>query len=171
MNDLYNAGLKDHIPGDVTLTWAEDNQGYLRQVPTRTEAARSGGTGVYYHISYIQPYLAVGLDVLPEQRGQPAPVGGLEQRGPLGVGQDVLQHQRVDVFSELIDGLLGLMLMMRLATSRNVGMPRFTVAGVPGEFLFRSGEADLESFDSPSEFSRSAPAMRASRLSRMSTMR
>ncbi|WP_158609387.1 glycosyl hydrolase 115 family protein [Micromonospora musae] len=52
MNDLYNAGLKDHIPDDVTLMWAEDNQGYLRQVPTRTEAARSGGNGVYYHISY-----------------------------------------------------------------------------------------------------------------------
>ncbi|MET7338558.1 glycosyl hydrolase 115 family protein [Nonomuraea sp. NPDC005650] len=52
MNDLYNAGLKDHIPADVTLMWAEDNQGYLRQVPTRTEAARSGGNGVYYHISY-----------------------------------------------------------------------------------------------------------------------
>ncbi|WP_165974681.1 glycosyl hydrolase 115 family protein [Nonomuraea deserti] len=52
MNDLYNAGLKDHIPGDVTLMWAEDNHGYLRQVPTRAEAARSGGNGVYYHISY-----------------------------------------------------------------------------------------------------------------------
>ncbi|WP_219536764.1 glycosyl hydrolase 115 family protein [Nonomuraea guangzhouensis] len=52
MNDLYNAGLKNYIPADVTLMWAEDNQGYLRQVPTRTEAARSGGNGVYYHISY-----------------------------------------------------------------------------------------------------------------------
>ncbi|MEU7749231.1 glycosyl hydrolase 115 family protein [Nonomuraea sp. NPDC049158] len=52
MNDLYNAGLKNYIPADVTLMWAEDNQGYLRQVPTRSEAARSGGNGVYYHISY-----------------------------------------------------------------------------------------------------------------------
>ncbi|MEV0618879.1 glycosyl hydrolase 115 family protein [Nonomuraea sp. NPDC050404] len=52
MNDLYNAGLKDHIPADVNLMWAEDNQGYLRQMPTRAEAARSGGNGVYYHISY-----------------------------------------------------------------------------------------------------------------------
>jgi hypothetical protein len=52
MGDLYNAGLKDYIPDDVTLMWAEDNQGQLRQVPTRSEAARSGGNGVYYHISY-----------------------------------------------------------------------------------------------------------------------
>ncbi|WP_103962127.1 glycosyl hydrolase 115 family protein [Nonomuraea solani] len=52
MNDLYNAGLKNHIPADVNLMWAEDNQGYLRQVPTRAEAARPGGNGVYYHISY-----------------------------------------------------------------------------------------------------------------------
>ncbi|WP_345580656.1 hypothetical protein [Nonomuraea rosea] len=43
----------------------------------------------------VQPYLAVGLDVLPEQRGQPAAVGGLEQLGPCGVGEDVLEHQGV----------------------------------------------------------------------------
>lgn len=52
MGDLYNDGLKDYIPEDVTLMWAEDNHGYLRQVPTRDEAARSGENGVYYHSSY-----------------------------------------------------------------------------------------------------------------------
>lgn len=52
MGDLYNAGLKAFIPDDVTLMWAEDNQGYLRQTPTPSEAAREGGNGVYYHISY-----------------------------------------------------------------------------------------------------------------------
>ncbi|MFJ3405091.1 glycosyl hydrolase 115 family protein [Promicromonospora sp. NPDC090134] len=52
MGDLYNAGLKDYIPDDVTLMWAEDNHGYLRQVPTASEAERSGGNGVYYHNSY-----------------------------------------------------------------------------------------------------------------------
>ena len=52
MADLYNAGLKAYIPGDVTLMWAEDNAGYLRQVPTRAEAARPGGNGIYYHSSY-----------------------------------------------------------------------------------------------------------------------
>jgi hypothetical protein len=52
MGDLYNSGLKAHIPPDVTLVWAEDNAGYVRQVPTAAEAARPGGNGVYYHSSY-----------------------------------------------------------------------------------------------------------------------
>lgn len=52
MGDLYNNGLKAHIPPDVTLVWAEDNAGYVRQVPTPTEAARPGGNGIYYHSSY-----------------------------------------------------------------------------------------------------------------------
>jgi len=52
MGNLYNSGLKAHIPPDVTIVWAEDNAGYVRQVPTRTEAARPGGNGIYYHSSY-----------------------------------------------------------------------------------------------------------------------
>jgi hypothetical protein len=47
---LYNAGLE--VPDDVTILWAEDNHGYLRQLPTAAERARAGGAGVYYHISY-----------------------------------------------------------------------------------------------------------------------
>lgn len=47
---LYNAGLK--VPDDVTILWAEDNHGYLRQIPSAAERGRSGGSGVYYHISY-----------------------------------------------------------------------------------------------------------------------
>lgn len=52
MNDLYNAGLKDYIPDDVILMWVDDNYGHLRQVPTESEAARSGGNGIYIHSSY-----------------------------------------------------------------------------------------------------------------------
>ena len=47
---IYNAGLS--VPDDVTILWAEDNHGYLRQTPNTAERARSGGAGVYYHISY-----------------------------------------------------------------------------------------------------------------------
>jgi hypothetical protein len=47
---IYNAGLK--VPDDVTILWAEDNHGYVRQTPNATERMRSGGAGVYYHISY-----------------------------------------------------------------------------------------------------------------------
>ena len=46
----YNAGLR--VPDDVTLMWVDDNQGYIRQFPTATEQRRSGGHGVYYHLSY-----------------------------------------------------------------------------------------------------------------------
>jgi hypothetical protein len=47
---LYNAGLK--VPDDVTILWAEDNHGYVRQIPNDAERKRAGGAGVYYHISY-----------------------------------------------------------------------------------------------------------------------
>src|SRR4029077_12063109 len=47
---IYNAGLKVH--DDVTLLWAEDNHGYVRHLPSAAERMRSGGAGVYYHISY-----------------------------------------------------------------------------------------------------------------------
>ena len=48
---LYNAGLK--IPDDVTLCWVDDNYAYIRQLPTAAEQLRSGGNGIYYHLSYL----------------------------------------------------------------------------------------------------------------------
>lgn len=48
--DLYNAGLQ--VPEDVTLMWTDDNYGYIRRQSTVQEQKRSGGAGVYYHISY-----------------------------------------------------------------------------------------------------------------------
>ncbi len=48
--DAYNLGLK--VPEDVTLMWTDDNYGYIRHFPTQQEAARKGGNGIYYHISY-----------------------------------------------------------------------------------------------------------------------
>ncbi len=47
---LYQNGVK--LPDDVTLVWADDNHGYIRQLSTPEEQKRSGGSGVYYHISY-----------------------------------------------------------------------------------------------------------------------
>ncbi|QIL38270.1 hypothetical protein G7074_02620 [Pedobacter sp. HDW13] len=47
---LYQAGLK--LPDDVTIVWADDNHGYIRQLSNPEEQKRSGGSGVYYHISY-----------------------------------------------------------------------------------------------------------------------
>jgi hypothetical protein len=66
MGDLYNNGLKAHIPPDVTLVWAEDNFGHVRQVPTEAEAARPGGNGIYYHGSYWgQPKSYLWLNSTP----------------------------------------------------------------------------------------------------------
>jgi hypothetical protein len=47
---LYQAGLK--LPDDVTIAWADDNHGYIRQLPNPQEQQRGGTSGVYYHLSY-----------------------------------------------------------------------------------------------------------------------
>ncbi|QRV17780.1 glycosyl hydrolase 115 family protein (plasmid) [Haloterrigena salifodinae] len=53
--ELYRNGLE--VPEDVCLVWPDDNFGYLRRLPTGEERARSGGHGVYYHLSYWgRPY-------------------------------------------------------------------------------------------------------------------
>ncbi|MDP0499935.1 MAG: glycosyl hydrolase 115 family protein [Verrucomicrobiota bacterium JB022] len=49
--ELYRAGLK--VPDDVTLVWPDDNHGYIRHFPTARERARDGGSGIYYHVSYL----------------------------------------------------------------------------------------------------------------------
>jgi hypothetical protein len=48
--EVYRSGLS--VPDDVTLMWCDDNHGYIRHHPSKQEQARSGGNGVYYHISY-----------------------------------------------------------------------------------------------------------------------
>ncbi|WP_343528027.1 glycosyl hydrolase 115 family protein [Sphingomonas sp.] len=50
LQEAYDAGLT--LPDDVTLMWTDDNYGYLRRLSTPAEQARSGGAGVYYHLSY-----------------------------------------------------------------------------------------------------------------------
>ena len=47
----YDKGFR--VPDDVTILWAEDNNGNLRRVPTAEERKRSGGSGIYYHIDYV----------------------------------------------------------------------------------------------------------------------
>lgn len=48
--DVYENGLK--VPEDITLVWVDDNYGYMKRVSNPKEQKRSGGSGVYYHISY-----------------------------------------------------------------------------------------------------------------------
>lgn len=48
--DIYNRGLK--VPDYVTLMWCDDNYGYLTRLSNAEEQKRTGGGGVYYHLSY-----------------------------------------------------------------------------------------------------------------------
>ncbi len=54
--DLYRDGLR--VPDDVTIVWPDDNFGYVRNFASAEERQRSGGFGVYYHISYLGRPLA-----------------------------------------------------------------------------------------------------------------
>jgi hypothetical protein len=48
---LYRGGLR--VPDDVTVMFPDDNFGYIRDFPTPAERGRSGGFGIYYHLSYL----------------------------------------------------------------------------------------------------------------------
>jgi hypothetical protein len=63
--DLYRQGLR--VPDDVTIVWPDDNFGYIRNFATPAErAARPGGFGVYYHISYLgRPLAYLWLNTTP----------------------------------------------------------------------------------------------------------
>lgn len=49
--DIYDAGLK--VPEDITIVWPDDNYGYMKRVSNQNERERRGGSGVYYHLSYL----------------------------------------------------------------------------------------------------------------------
>jgi hypothetical protein len=58
--------LSPNIPDDITLVWPDDNYGYIRQFSDARERARSGGAGVYYHVSYYgRPYDYLWLCTTP----------------------------------------------------------------------------------------------------------
>ena len=48
--EIFESGLK--VPDDVTLMWCDDNYGYLTRLSDTEQQKRSGGGGVYYHLSY-----------------------------------------------------------------------------------------------------------------------
>lgn len=47
---IYDRGLK--VPNYVTLMWCDDNYGYITRLSVPEEQKRSGGAGIYYHLSY-----------------------------------------------------------------------------------------------------------------------
>jgi hypothetical protein len=48
---FYNQGMK--VPDDVIICWPDDNFGYIRRLPNSKEQKRPGGSGVYYHIQWL----------------------------------------------------------------------------------------------------------------------
>ncbi|MET0355310.1 MAG: glycosyl hydrolase 115 family protein, partial [Cellvibrio sp.] len=62
--DVYEKGL--NIPDNVTLVWPDDNFGYLRRFADDAERDRSGGSGLYYHFSYLgAPLSYLWLSTIP----------------------------------------------------------------------------------------------------------
>lgn len=49
--DIYENGMK--LPEDITIVWPDDNYGYIKKLSNAEEQRRKGGSGVYYHISYL----------------------------------------------------------------------------------------------------------------------
>ena len=61
---IYENNLK--LPDDITLMWCDDNYGYMTRQSNTEEQKRSGGTGVYYHISYLgRPHQYIWLSTTP----------------------------------------------------------------------------------------------------------
>lgn len=48
--EIYEQGLK--VPDYVTLMWCDDNYGYMTRLSDTGEQKRTGGGGIYYHLSY-----------------------------------------------------------------------------------------------------------------------
>lgn len=62
--DVYEHGLR--VPEDIMLVWVDDNYGYMKRVSSPEEQRRCGGSGVYYHTSYLgAPHDYLWLNTTP----------------------------------------------------------------------------------------------------------
>ncbi len=62
--DVYENGLQ--VPEDIIIVWVDDNYGYMKKVSGIKEKGRKGGSGVYYHISYLgAPHDYLWLNTTP----------------------------------------------------------------------------------------------------------
>lgn len=102
--DVYNAGLE--VPDDVTLMWCDDNYGYIRHLPTAAERARSGGNGIYYHVSYWgRPHdylwLATTHPALVYTQMKAAYDAGARQMWILNVGDIKPAEYQIELFMDM----------------------------------------------------------------------
>jgi hypothetical protein len=49
--DLYDHGLD--LQEDIIMVWPCNDYGYIKRLPSPLEQQRPGGSGVYYHLSYL----------------------------------------------------------------------------------------------------------------------
>lgn len=111
--DVYRAGLD--VPDDVTLMWCDDNYGYIRHFPTPVEQARSGGNGIYYHVSYWgrpHDYLWLGTfsPFLLYQQMSEAYRHGIRKMWVLNVGDIKPAEYQTELFMDMawdMDGVSG----------------------------------------------------------------
>ncbi|MFI1743690.1 glycosyl hydrolase 115 family protein [Thalassobellus sediminis] len=62
--DIYEMGVE--LPEEVTVVWPDDNYGYIKRLSTQEEQKRSGGSGVYYHVSYLgEPHNNLWMSTTP----------------------------------------------------------------------------------------------------------
>jgi hypothetical protein len=50
--EIYDEGGLQ-LPDDITIIWPNDSHGYIRRLSLPEENLRKGGTGIYYHFSYL----------------------------------------------------------------------------------------------------------------------
>lgn len=102
--DIYQAGLQ--VPEDVTLMWCDDNYGYITHFPTAEEAARPGGNGIYYHVSYWgRPHdylwLSTASPYLLYQQMKQAYEKGIRQMWILNVGDIKPAEYQAELFMDM----------------------------------------------------------------------
>jgi hypothetical protein len=102
--DVYNAGLE--VPDDVTLMWCDDNYGYIHHFPTEAEKQRTGGNGVYYHVSYWgrpHDYLWLGTfsPALEQQQLNLAYDRGIDRMWILNVGDIKPAEYQIELFMDM----------------------------------------------------------------------
>lgn len=102
--EVYEAGLE--VPDDVTLMWCDDNYGYVTHFPTPEEAARPGGNGIYYHVSYWgRPHdylwLSTASPYLVFQQMKQAYDRGIRKMWILNVGDIKPAEYQIELFMDM----------------------------------------------------------------------
>lgn len=135
--DVYTSGLD--VPEDVTLMWCDDNYGYIRHFPTKTERNRKGGNGIYYHVSYWgrpHDYLWLGTfspGLLYQQMSQ-AYDRGIRQMWILNVGDIKPAEYQTELFLDMA---------WNIRTVRKKGVGEHLRGFLQREFGLEAGQALL----------------------------